>query len=273
MGGLASGMPLALGLDAVTFFFAAAVLLFVHIPSPQRTDLRDASGRVQKSIWADVREGALYILHRRPLLWLLGTFTVANLMGSPFGVLQPLFVKFNIAADWTARGFSYETALALVSSVGAVGGVAGGLLVSTWGGLKARRVLGVLVPLALGDLAQMSFGLAPVLFLAAAMAFLIQSTILLANAHSQAIWQTQTPLGLQGRVFAVRRVIAQFSWPLSTALAGWIAGRVNPGLLLAIFGGAQALFCLAQLLNPYLMRVEDKVWLDRLAASRVADQA
>ena len=35
------------------------------------------------------------------------------------------------------------------------------------------------------------------------------------------IWLTQTPHELQGRVFAVHRLIAQFTWPLSAALAGW----------------------------------------------------
>jgi hypothetical protein len=28
------------------------------------------------------------------------------------------------------------------------------------------------------------------------------------------------------------------------------------------------LFCAAQLFNPFLLRVEDKAWLDRLAESR-----
>jgi DHA3 family macrolide efflux protein-like MFS transporter len=42
----------------------------------------------------------------------------------------------------------------------------------------------------------------------------------------------------------------------------------DPGHVLAGLGLLLALFCLAQLFNPYLLRVEDKAWLDRLAASR-----
>ncbi len=163
LGGMSSGMSLAIGLDALTFFGAAAVLLFLQIPSPVRTDLVSQDGKTKKSIWADVKEGALFIWHRRPLLWLLGTFTVANLVASPLGVLQPLLVKFTWAADWTARGFTYETALALISSVGAAGGLAGGLLISTWGGLKQRRVVGVLIPLAVAGAAQFFLGFTPLL--------------------------------------------------------------------------------------------------------------
>jgi hypothetical protein len=38
--------------------------------------------------------------------------------------------------------------------------------------------------------------------------------------------------------------------------------------VLATLGLVLTLFCLAQMFNPYLLRVEDKAWLDRLAAGR-----
>jgi hypothetical protein len=63
----------------------------------------------------------------------------------------------------------------------------------------------------------------------------------------------------------VRRLIAQFTWPLSTALAGGLAGAFNPGYVIAALGAILTLFCAAQLFNPYLLRVEDKAWLDQLA--------
>jgi MFS family permease len=265
---LQDGTPIAIGVDMVSFFFAAAILLFLYIPSPKRTDLGTEGGKPKKSLWADVKEGALYIWRRRPMLWLLGTFTVANFVGSPIGIFEPLLVKFNLAGDWAARGFTIETALALLASVGGLGGVVGGFFISAWGGLKRRRVYGVLVPMIIGGLAQIVFGLSGMLYLTAAMAFIVTGVIPILNAHSQTIWQTQTPRELQGRVFAVRRVIAQFTWPLSTALAGVTAGLFDPGLVMATLGGILVVFCIAQLFNPYLLRVEDKAWLDELAASR-----
>ena len=86
-------------------------------------------------------------------------------------------------------------------------------------------------------------------------------------------WQPQTPRELQGGVFAVRRLIAQFTWPLSTALAGWLGGRFDPGLVVAVLGAVLVVFCVGQLFNPYLLRVEDKAWLDERAARIVAEQA
>jgi hypothetical protein len=216
-----------------------------------------------------VREGARYIWLRRPLLWLLGTFTLANLVLSPLSVLEPLFVKFNLAPDWSSRGYTYETALALVISASSIGGVVGGLFISTWGGLKKRRVYGVLAPMIVVGGALAGVGFSRGIYLVAGLAALATATSPFMNAHSQAIWQTQTPRELQGRVFSVRRLIAQCSAPFGVAVAGWMGGRFNPGLVIAGMGITLVLFCAAQMLNPYLLRVEDKEYLDGLAVARV----
>src|SRR5215470_15307297 len=256
--GLGSGTPLVIAIDALTFFLCTAVLLLVHVPSPTRRDLT-TGGRVEQSLWADVREGAIYIRHRPPLLWLVATFSVANLALAPAGVIIPLLVKFNLAADRTARGYTFETALALLGVAGGVGGVIGGLLVSTWGGLKRNRVYGVLSPMLAAGIFQIVYGLSPLLLLSAAVASLGAAMHPILNAHSQTIWQSHTPRELQGRVFAIRRLIAWTILPVSTALVGALAGMLDPGYVFASLGLIWALFCTVQLFNPYLLRVEHSV--------------
>jgi len=268
LAGLSNGAPLAIGLDALSFFLAAAVLPFLVVPSPKRKDL-DASGKPRKSMLADIREGAVYIWRRRPMLWLLGTFAVVNLC-SPFGVLMPLLVKFNLAADWSVRGFTLETAMALLNTFTGIGGLAAGVVISAWGGLKNRRVYGVVVPLLLAGLIQMGIGSSTLLYLTTAFSFLLTAVIPMANVHSQAIWQSQTPRELQGRVFAVRRVIAQCLGPIGIALAGWLAGAHNPGTVLTVMGAIVAVVCFLQLFNPHLLRVDNKEYLDDLAARAAA---
>lgn len=269
---LRDGSPLAIGLDALTFFAASATLIFLFVPSPRRNDLPAAGGE-RKSIWADVKEGAVYIWRRRPMLWLLGTFTMANFASGPIGVFIPLVTRFNLAADWTTRGFTYETALAALSSLEAVGGVIGGLMISAWGGLKKQRVYGVLGGILLMASAQVLIGLTNWFYVACAGILLFELALPIMNSHSQTIWQTQVPVELQGRVFSVRRVIAQFAWPLSTALAGWVSGRYNPGTVMSALGILLAVFCAVQFFNPTLLRVEDKAWLDQLAESRATAEA
>ena len=63
----------------------------------------------------------------------------------------------------------------------------------------------------------------------------------------------------------MRRLVAQFTFPLGTVIGGWLGGAVDPGVAIAVLGGALTLFALAQLFNPVLRRVEDKAWLDAMA--------
>ncbi|MFL5731611.1 MAG: MFS transporter [Chloroflexia bacterium] len=270
LAGLSDGTVLAITIDAITFFVAALVPVFLFVPSPKRTDLVVAADGTQKkkSIWSDVRQGAMYIWRRRPMLWLLGSFTFINFVGSVTGTIQPLLIKFSLAPDWQARNMEFAGALAVLESVGALGGLVGGVLISVWGGLKKNRILGVIVPMIVVGLTTIVYGLSPYLFLTAAMGFIIVGMTPLMNAHSQAIWQTQTPRELQGRVFSVRRVIAQITWPLGTIVAGVVGGVFDPGMVMAVLGVALTVFCVAQLFNPYLRRVEDKEYLEKLAAER-----
>lgn len=253
---LRDGTPLVIAVDAATFFLCVAILPLVYIPSPTRS-YPATSGISKPRVWDDVREGALYIWHRPPLLWLLATFAVANLAGAPAGVIVPLLVKFNLAPDWTIRGHTFETALALLSVASGFGGVLGGVLVSTWGGLKRKRVYGILFPMLLAGILQIVYGLSLLLWVSAAAACLGAAMHPILNAHSQSIWQSLTPRELQGRVFSIRRLIAWAILPLSTASAGALAGVLDPGYVFSSLGLIWFLFCVAQLFNPYLLRVED----------------
>jgi len=240
------------------------VLTFLRIPSPR--SLRTGRQRGEPgSLWSDVRFGVDYIRRRPPLLWLLATFAVVNLC-LPLGVFLPLLVKVNLAADWTARGMTCETALATLNTMMAAGGLVGGVLVSLWGGARRKRVVVLLVTMALGGVAQVGLGLLPGLYLAGAAAFLISFSGPMANAHSQAIWQGQVPREAQGRVFAVRRVMAQGLGPLGQVMAGWLAARLDPGAGLALLGGVIGVVAGAQFFNRQVLRVEDRDYVEGLAS-------
>ncbi len=251
LGRLDNGTPLAITIDVFTFLIAAVIPLFLFVPSPQH----HKQGK-PKSMWADIREGGVFIWQRRPMLWLLTLFTTANLVIAFTIVQRPLMVKFNLAPDWSTHGFTFETALALLSSVAGVGGLIGGFIISTWGGLRTQRIYGVLIPMIITGIAQITYGFSPWLYLTAGAAALWSAMIPILNAHSQAIWQTATPLDLQGRVFSVRRVIAQFTIPLGTLLGGSAGGLFNPGIAMAAAGGMMVLFTLSQLFNPALLSID-----------------
>jgi DHA3 family macrolide efflux protein-like MFS transporter len=103
------------------------------------------------------------------------------------------------------------------------------------------------------------------------------------NGCSQAVWQVKVPPELQGRVFAIRRMIATCTAPVCYLVAGpladgvfapllapggALAGRLGPllggtgpgrgiGLLFVVTGGMCVLVAVAGLLSPRLMRMED----------------
>lgn len=56
---------------------------------------------------------------------------------------------------------------------------------------------------------------------------------------------------------SIRRLIAWTILPISTAAGGALAGILDAGYVLASLGLIWAMFCVAQLFNPYLLRIEN----------------
>lgn len=250
-----AGTPIVMLLDMFTFLIAIGILLFLAVPAvaPSAAGADDGSA----SFWTEIKVGLAFLQERRELLWLLSMFAGANLLMAPMGIYLPLITRFALAADWSARGFTYEGAFALVDTVYSLGSVAGGLFIAAWGGLRQRRVWGVVVPLMASGVMMLFLGLSRQLYLTAAILFCFTFGVPVANAHSQSIWQSRTPRAKQGRVFAVRRVIAQVSSPLMTAVAGWLAGRADPSAILVIFGGLLAAFGLTQCFNRRIQAADE----------------
>jgi predicted MFS family arabinose efflux permease len=180
-----------------------------------------------------------------------------------------MIVKTGLAPDWTRLGFSYEGALAAVNMALSGGGIVGGAIVSLWGGAKRHRIEVLLVTILLGALGQMFMGLSPWLYGTMLGAGAIAFTGPFGNAHSQAIWQSQVPRELQGRVFGVRRTMSQGVVPLGVMLSGWLCSVVSAGVAMALLGGVVALVSIIALCSPLLRRVEDTEYLDRLAREAV----
>ncbi|MBA3468293.1 MAG: MFS transporter [Herpetosiphonaceae bacterium] len=232
------GISGVLLIDVVTFVVAVGSLLFVHIPQPKAS----AAGAEGKgSLWKESGYGFRYILARPSLLGLQLTFFVINFVGSfQFTLLAPMIL---------ARTNSNAAAMGTVQSAFGIGGLLGGLLLSVWGGPK-RKVHGVLIGMMLTSLSGgVLMGLGNSTLLWAGAAFLTMLAMPILNGSNQAIWQSKVPPDIQGRVFSVRRLIAQISGPVAILIVGPLADKVfEPqmqagGSLASMFGplvGTQA---------------------------------
>jgi len=209
------GLTGLLGIDVATFFIAIGALAFVHIPQPQRTQEGvQASGGMLKEAWS----GFQYIFARPSLLGLQMVFFFGNLFsGMTFTLLAPMVL---------ARTGQDSIIYGSVQTIGAVGGILGGVVMSIWSGLKRRQfgvifgwmMEGIFFVILLG----VGRGL-PVWGAAMVLGGLIGALI---NTSNQAFWQAKVAPDLQGRVFSARRLIAWFTQPISPIIAGTLADFV-----------------------------------------------
>ena len=207
-----TGIAGILVIDIFTFVIAILALIVVFIPQPKQS----AAGKEsQGSIWQESAYGFRYIWRRPSLTGLLSIFFLINFIASfSLVLLAPMIL---------ARTGDDQVALGTVMAVFGLGGLAGGLLLSVWGGPK-RLINGVLMGLALSSLLGLTLlGLGQTTIVWAAGAFLLMFFIPIIQGSSQAIWQSKVAPDVQGRVFSVRRLMAQITAPIAFLLAGPLA--------------------------------------------------
>jgi MFS transporter, DHA3 family, macrolide efflux protein len=204
-------------IDVATFLFALITLLTVRFPRPEATE-EGAAGR--GSLWHEAIYGWTYIKARAGLVGLLLLFVIVNfLVGTVTVLATPLVLAFASTAM-----------LGTVLSIGGSGMLIGGLVMSIWGGLK-RHIYSVFIFTMLCGFSLVLAGFRPSATLFAVAAFLFFFSLPMINAASQAIWQSKVAPDIQGRVFAVRGMIAWSSLPLAYLVAGPLADRVFEPLL------------------------------------------
>lgn len=202
-------------IDFVTFLFAAGTLLLIRIPKPEPSEHGEEG---KGSIWKEAGYGWTYIRQRPGLMHLLLFFAMVNLVASLCGVaLIPM-----------VYGFASEAGVGTIMSLVGVGMLLGGFIMTATGGPKPR-VYGVLGGGLLFSLCFVLVALKPSLLLVGIGVTLWYIGIPIMNASSTAIWQAKVAPDVQGRVFSMRRMIAQFTVPIGDFGAGPLADKVfNP---------------------------------------------
>jgi MFS transporter, DHA3 family, macrolide efflux protein len=202
-------------IDVVTYGIAILSLMIVFVPQPVRTTEGE---KAKSNIWKESIFGFKYIFARRGLLGLLGIFLVGNLFS---GIAGTLFAPVILA-----RSGNNSAMMGTIQSTAAIAAVAGGLIMSAWGGFK-RRIKGVVWGWAISSLFGMTlfgFGRGLIVWIPTAMFMTIFGALI--NGSSQAIWQSKVEPDVQGRVFASRRLIAWITQPITPIIAGTLADYV-----------------------------------------------
>jgi MFS transporter, DHA3 family, macrolide efflux protein len=207
-----AGLDWVIAIDFLTFLVAVGTLVAVRIPAPEPVEPEEDD---DGSLLGEVRRGWRYVKDRRGLMGLLLLFAVSNFsIGMLQALLPPLMLSFTTPA-----------VLGSVLSVAGFGMVLGTLVMSVWSG-PGRRVSGIFGAVFLQGVICLLGAFRPNVWLVGGAVFAFLFAMPVAVACSQAIWQSKIPPALQGRVFAIRRVVALSAAPVAYAVAGPLADRV-----------------------------------------------
>lgn len=219
-------------IDLATFLVAVTALALARVPPPLATAEGEAGRRL--NLFAQMAFGFRYIFSRRGLLGLQLLLAAGNFL-LVFGVVlrAPLIL---------GRTAGNEVLLGQVMGAAGLGGALGGVLLAVWGGPARGKIRGVLGGWTLSAAGNVVLGLGRGLWTWGLGAFLYPFALTVTNGLNQAIWQAKVEPDVQGRVFATRRLIAQFSLLPAMALAGplvdgWLAPAMEEGGSLTAVAG------------------------------------
>ncbi len=212
-------------IDVVTAVIGiTTVFLFVNVSAVEKLEKSQAGAR---AYFHEMGEG-LHFISQQPWLKTLFIYTALFcVLASPAAMLTPLQVARTFGDDvW--RLTSIEIAFS-------VGMMAGGILISVWGGFKNKVYTMVLSWLLFG-VTTVLFGVIPNFWVYLGTMVFCGGTMPLYNTPSMTLMQTKIPPQLMGRVFSAVAMINGLGMPLGMALFGPLGDFVKIELLLIVTG-------------------------------------
>jgi DHA3 family macrolide efflux protein-like MFS transporter len=203
--------------------FLGCVALFFGLPSPTRMLSANAEVPETRAIVNEILDGWRFILARPPLLILLALFGFINLVTCFMLTLIPPF----ILGQWS------ETTLGIVNSLSTCGLLAGSILAVAWKIEDKHRSKVIVLATIIGGFGILLSGFSQSIILIVLGFSVNLFSLGVLGAVSRAIWLTQVPQALQGRVYSTRTLVSQCVAPLAYLTAAPLANGVFEPLLIA----------------------------------------
>ncbi|MFG3422715.1 amino acid adenylation domain-containing protein [Micromonospora sp. NPDC048063] len=188
-------------IDVASYVVAVLTLAVVRFP--------DLLGwRPKERLLVAIANGMRYSWQHRGFRLMLGYFALGNIFLAPALVLTtPLVLSFGTA-----------TQVAQVALAEALGAVAGGVLMSLWGGPRHRRMIGVLIGNLGTAVGCMLIGLDASVAMICVGAFWLAMAMTTAQSIYATIVQVKVPQRFHGRVFSLNQTISWSTLPIGFAL-------------------------------------------------------
>lgn len=199
-------------IDLITFAIAFITLSVASIPQP------DVKTAPQSEDWKTQLTFGFCYVWQQPSLKALLLFTVLFTFAHDLGAAlqKPMLL---------ARTDGDPIVVASVSAAAGIGGVAGAVLLSLWGGPQ-RRIYGLLGGYIGAGISKMTFGLGqlPAVWVPAQVCSSLNFPLL--GSCRSALWMDNISSESQGRVFAANSLVTQIASAIAVLLAGPLADRV-----------------------------------------------
>lgn len=236
-----------LGIDVFTALLAITIILFIHIPQPKRQV--EVSGRT--SLWQDMGEGFRYVRGWPALLIILAMAMIINFLFNPVVAFLPLLVTNHFG------GGAMELGWLEASFSGGV--IAGGIVLSIWGGFRRRIVTALLALIGLG-VGMGAIGIAPAnaFWLALVASIFAGFMNPIVNGSFGAVLQASIAPEMQGRVFALVMSGSMAMAPLGLIVAGPVAEATGVRPWFWVAGSVCALMAAVSFLIPPVMGFEER---------------
>ncbi|MFG3708201.1 amino acid adenylation domain-containing protein [Micromonospora sp. NPDC047670] len=188
-------------IDVASYAVAVLTLAVVRFP--------DLLGwRPKERLLVAIANGMRYSWQHKGFRLMLGYFALGNIFLAPALVLTtPLVLSFGTA-----------TQVAQVALAEALGAVAGGVLMSLWGGPRHRRMIGVLIGNLGTAVGCMLIGLDASVAMICVGAFWLAMAMTTAQSIYATIVQVKVPQRFHGRVFSLNQTISWSTLPIGFAL-------------------------------------------------------
>ncbi len=208
-------------IDAVTYIFAIGALIAVQIPQPKNVPSESERSKQIPTIFSDIIFGWQFLRALPGLYGLLLYFASVNFFMGLSNVLSgPLVLSYGSVKD-----------LGVVQMTSGISILIGSMIMSAWGGPRRNKVPALIGFIAFAETGLLISGLRANTWVIAAGRVILLVFIPFASALSQAIFQTKVAPGIQGRVFAIRGMIARSMTPIAFLLAGPMADKIFDPLM------------------------------------------
>lgn len=218
-------------IDLITYFICSAAIAFIPLPEIKGEN----RGKEEETLWSQASQAYRFLWRNKPLLYLFLYFAWWNfILNGPLELAIPYFLKRT----------NSDALMSLLLAVMNAGALTGAVAAVWWGHFRSKITF-IFAGSMLTSTMFILVGTSRHVWLMGAALFLLMLPLAMTGALFHSIIQRQTPLSMQGRVFAAYGQLSAAMAPLSFLITGpvvdkWLEPSMQEGrwlYLRALVGG------------------------------------